>query len=83
MMMDKKQIEKAVREIIGKRIPDVKPEAIDATIELDKLGMDSLAASWILADIEDAFNIVMPGKENCILKTLTTTVDYVEKNMSR
>ena len=80
--MEKKQIEKVVREIISKRIPEVKPEAIDATIELDKLGMDSLAASWILADLEETFNFVMPGKENCILKTLTTAVDYVEKNMS-
>lgn len=81
--MNKQQIEQTVKEILGKRLPDTKPEAITADTQLDTVGMDSLAASWILADMEEAFEFEMPGPENCILKTMATAVDYVEKNMPR
>ncbi|MDT8902772.1 acyl carrier protein [Anaeroselena agilis] len=81
--MDTTQIEKTVKEIIVKRLPKTNPAAIQGDAELDKLGMDSLAASWILADMEEAFGFNMPGPENCILKTVANAVDYVDKNLPR
>ena len=81
--MNKQQIEQAVKEIIAKRLPNTKPELIAADTQLDTVGMDSLAASWILADMEEAFGFEMPGPDNCILKTMAMAVEYVEKNISR
>jgi acyl carrier protein len=81
--MEKKQIEGIIRELIGKRLTEVKPDTICIDTELDSLGLDSVTASWILADMEEAFGFDMPGTENCILKTLGTAVDYVKQHAAR
>lgn len=81
--MDKKQIERILREIIGKHLEDIQPEKIDMNDELADLGVDSLTLSWILVDMEESFDFIIPGSDILKLKTLATTVDYVEKHISK
>lgn len=78
--MDKVQIERTLREIIVKRVPGVVAEKIDPEQELSVLGADSLAFSWILADMEDAFDFVMRGADIMKLKTLASAVEYVAEH---
>ena len=79
--MDRMQIEKTLKEILIKRVPTLKPEVITPGVELATLGVDSLAFSWIIADMEEAFGFVMQGADIMKLKTLSASVDYVEKQM--
>ncbi len=81
--MNRQQIEAKLREIIVKRVPGVKPEAITLTGELATLGIDSLAFSWILADMEEAFEFEMRGADVMKLKTLTTAVEFVEQHVKK
>ncbi|MBP2666511.1 MAG: Phosphopantetheine attachment site [Firmicutes bacterium] len=83
MKMDKQQIESALREIIAKRVLGVNPATLDPTQELAMLGADSLAFSWILADMEDAFGFVMRGSDIRKLKTLETAIEYVEQHVGQ
>lgn len=79
--MERKQIEATLREIISKRVAGVTPESINPTGELATMGIDSLAFSWILADMEEAFGFEMRGADIMKLKTLVASVEYVEKNI--
>ena len=51
--------------------------------ELTALGADSLALSWIMADVEDAFDFVMRGGELMKLKTFAAFVDYVAQRVGK
>lgn len=75
--MEKAQIERILREIIAKRVHGVVAETIDPSQELAALGVDSLAYSWILADMEDAFDFVMRSSDIMKIKTLSMAVEYV------
>lgn len=79
--MERQKIESELRKIIAKRISGVNPDTIISTQELATLGVDSLAFSWILADMEDTFDFVMRGSDIMKLKTLATAVDYVEQHV--
>ena len=79
--MERQKIESELRKIIAKRISGVNPDTILSTQELATLGVDSLAFSWILADMEDTFDFVMRGSDIMRLKTLATAVDYVEQHV--
>ncbi|HWR29024.1 MAG TPA: acyl carrier protein [Negativicutes bacterium] len=81
--MDKQQIEATLKEIVAKRIPGVRPDTLIPTQELAMLGADSLAFSWILADMEDAFGFVMRGSDIRKLKTLETAIEYVEQHVGQ
>jgi len=80
--MDRNQIEKTLKEILVKRVAGLAPEAIAPDADLAELGVDSLAFSWILADMEDSFDIVMVGADAMKLKTLSLAADYVEKHLA-
>ena len=64
-------------------VSGVNPDTIISTQELATLGVDSLAFSWILADMEDTFDFVMRGSDIMKLKTLATAVDYVEQHVGK
>ena len=81
--MERQEIESELRKIIAKRISGVNPDTIISTQELATLGVDSLAFSWILADMEDTFDFVMRGSDIMKLKTLATAVDYVEQHVGK
>ena len=81
--MESSQIETQLREIICKRVSGVKPAAVTMTVELATLGIDSLAFSWILADMEEAFNFEMRGADVMKLKTLAVAVDFVEQHVKK
>ena len=76
--MNRIEIEKTLREILIQRIPDLKPELITPDAELTILGMDSLAFSWILADMEESFGFVVRVADAMTLTTLSRAIDYVE-----
>ena len=80
--MDKQQIETKLREIIAQRIPALKADDIKAGADLGALGADSLAVSWIVADVEDAFDIIIRSEDIMKLNTLAAGVDYVAKRLS-
>ena len=79
--MEKAQIERTLREIIAKRVRGVVAEQIDPSQELAALGVDSLAFSWILADMEEAFEFEMRGADVMKLKTLATAVEFVKQHV--
>ena len=81
--MDIQTIETILRGIIARRLPDVSPESITAVGELANLGVDSLAFSWIIADMEDEFDIEIKGADVLKLKTLANAIVYVENRLSR
>ena len=81
--MNRQQIENRLREIIAKRVQNISAESIDMDTELTALGLDSLGFSWLLADIEDAFEFVMQGSDILKLKTLSAAIDYVEYHVSK
>ena len=81
--MDRTQIEKTLKEILIKRMPGLAPEAISSDADIAELGVDSLAFSWIIADMEEAFGFVMQGADIMKLKTLAATIDYVEMKMEK
>jgi acyl carrier protein len=72
-----------LREIIARRIDGVEPSRIGDDAELAALGADSLALSWILADVEDAFDFVMRGGDLMKLKTFAAFVDYVAQRVGK
>ena len=72
-----------LREIIARRIDGVEPSRIGDETELAALGADSLALSWILADVEDAFDFVMRGGDLMKLKTFAAFVDYVAQRAGK
>ena len=80
--MDKQQIETKLREIIARRIPALKADDIKDDADLGALGADSLAVSWIVADVEDAFDIIIRSEDIMKLNTLAAGVDYVAKRLS-
>ena len=49
-------------------------------VELETLGVGSLATGSILADIEETSGIVVHGKENCSLKKLTKSRTLAPQN---
>lgn len=81
--MDRKQIEDLLWGIVIKHLPNVNPDAVTLDGELAKLGIDSLAFSWILVDIEDTFEIELLGSDIMKLKTLAAAADYVEQRLAR
>jgi acyl carrier protein len=80
--MDRTQIENILRGIIAERVPGVDPGTLEREEDLENLGADSLAFSWILADIEDAFEFVMRGADIQNLRTLAGAVAYVQKRQA-
>ncbi len=81
--MDKKKIEEILREIISKHLEDIHTEDIDLNSELADLGVDSLAFSWILVDMEESFDFIIPGSDILKLKTLADIVGYVGEHISK
>jgi acyl carrier protein len=81
--MEKKQIEKVLREILARRVPKTDLKKITLKTELATLGVDSLAYSWILADMEDAFGFVMKGSDIMKLKNLDDSIKYVETHLKK
>ena len=79
--MDRLEIEHKIREIVAARTNSQKIFELSADDSLGTVGIDSLAFSWILADMENTFNFVMMGSDIMKLKTLTRAVDYVEQRI--
>ena len=80
--MKKEQIESMVKEVVAKCLPQVSPDKIAPESEFIDLGIDSLAMSRIIAEIEDAFDIEVRISDILKLKTLSDAVDYLEKQQA-
>ena len=81
--MDKTLLAAQLREIIARRMEGADPSRIGDDTELTALGADSLAFSWILADVEDAFEFVMRGGDLMKLRTFAAFVDYVAQRIGK
>lgn len=81
--MERNQIEKTLKEIFVKRAPSLKSEMLALSVEMAALGVDSLAFSWILADMEEAFGFVTQGADVMKLKTFEDSVDYVQRRLAQ
>lgn len=79
--MEKQQIESKLRDIITKRMPALTPESITPNAPLGTLGIDSLAMGWIMADIEETFEIAIRGADAMQFQTLADAVDYLAKKI--
>lgn len=80
--MEKQQIENKVKELVAKCLPQANPDSITMESEFIALGIDSLAMSRIIAEIEDAFDIEVRIGEILKLKTLAAAVEYLEKRLA-
>ena len=81
--MDKMLLAEQLREIIARRIEGAEASRIGDDTELAALGADSLALSWILADVEDSFEFVMRGGDLMRLKNFAAFVDYVAQRIGK
>jgi acyl carrier protein len=80
--MDTKQIEDLLREIIAKRTA-VSPDVIKTDSDLKRLGTNSMAFSYILADMENALELEMRAADVLKLKTLRDAVELVVRRKAR
>ncbi len=80
--MDDKQVEALLREIIAKRT-EVNPDVIKTDSELKSIGANSMAFSYILADMENAFELEMRAADVLKLKTLRDAVELVVRRRAR
>lgn len=80
--MDNKQIEAQLREIIAKRT-EVSPDVIKVDSELKRIGTNSMAFGYILADMENAFELEMRAADVMKLKTLRDAVELVARRKAR
>ena len=60
---------------------ELKPEQLEPTSELDKLGLDSLSIIEFMFNVEDEFKIKLPD-ERVEIKTVQNIVDIVDKLMA-
>ncbi|NMC33463.1 MAG: acyl carrier protein [Veillonellaceae bacterium] len=81
--MEKNEVAAKLRDIIAGRIDGIDPAGMNDDTELAALGADSLALSWIMADVEDTFDFVMRGGELMKLKTFAAFVDYVVQRVGK
>lgn len=79
--MNRDEIDRKIREIIASRTNDQSIFSLSGDDPLAKLGIDSLAFGWIVADVEDTFDFMMMGSDVMKLKTMNMAVDYVEKKI--
>lgn len=79
--MNRDEIDRKIREIIASRTNDQSIFSLSKDDPLAKLGIDSLAFGWIVADVEDTFDFMMMGSDVIKLKTMNMAVDYVEKKI--
>ncbi len=70
--MDRKQIEEILWGIFGKYVEDVRQEDIGQNDELADLGVDSIALSCILTDMEESLTWISPNRIFQSLKPLAT-----------
>ena len=80
--MEKKQIESKVKELVAKCLPQANPDSIVLEADFIALGIDSLAMSRLIAEIEDAFDIEVRIGDILKLKTLAAAVEYLEKRLA-
>lgn len=81
--MNREEIDQKIREIIADRTNDRKVLELGGDDPLASLGIDSLAFSWILADMEDAFDFVIMGSDIMKLKTINLAVGYIEGRLAK
>lgn len=80
--MEKQQLETKVKEIVAKCLPQVSPDKITPEAEFIALGLDSLALSRLLVEIEDAFEVELRISDVLKLSTLAEAVAYLEKRLN-
>ena len=73
--MDKKNIEKKVKEVLEERL-EIKNVTIDSHLVND-LGMDSFNMVELLYEIEDSFEIDISEEEMQNISTVREVVDYI------
>lgn len=78
-MTDKNQILPILREIYLNRVKNPQKTPIEPENNLASLGIDSLAMSWLIADIEEKFGIMMYGSDVIELKTVADVIAFIEK----
>ena len=79
--MEKQQIESKLREIVIKRVPALTLESIKDDATFGALGIDSLAMGWIMADIEETFNVVIRGGDVMKMKNMAGVVDFLAEKV--
>ncbi len=82
LTVEKKQIESKVKELVAKCLPQTNPDSIVLEADFIALGIDSLAMSRLIAEIEDAFDIEVRIGDILKLKTLAAAVEYLEKRLA-
>lgn len=78
--MSVKVFEKITELIVSKR--GIPAEKIQLESSFEELGMDSLDAVELLADLEEAFDVSIPNSELQNFKTIRQAVEGLEKVIS-
>jgi acyl carrier protein len=78
--MSVKVFEKITELIVSKR--GIPAEKIQLDSSFEELGMDSLDAVELLADLEEAFDVSIPNSELQNFKTIRQAVEGLEKVIS-
>ena len=74
-------IQEQVYEIIQRKL-SVNPEQITPEASFtEDLGADSLDTVELVMDLEEQFNITIPGEDQEKLRTVQVAIDYLEANL--
>ena len=81
MMIDKKKLEKTIKEIIADRLDlDIKKIENNAILTKD-LGMDSFGAVELTYELKDKFGIEIPQEDFAKIKKVEDIVEYISNHM--
>ena len=62
---------------------NIPPEQISLESSFEELGIDSLAALSIIADLENEFNISIPNEEALLISNVRQVVENLQKVLSQ
>lgn len=78
-MADKDEILAFFQEIYLNRVKDHSHEQLLPENSLASIGIDSLAMSWLIADIEEKFGVTIYGSDIIGLKTIDDVIAFIQK----
>jgi acyl carrier protein len=81
-MIDKTQILPFFQDIYVKRVKDHLADPLNPETTLASMGIDSLAMSWLIADIEEKFGVTIYGSDILGFKTVADVTAFIEKAQS-
>lgn len=79
--MENERILAVLQDIYQNRVENAVREPLAPECSLSSLRIDSLAFSWMIADMEEKFNITIYGADIPGLKTVEDVIMFVKRSL--